>query len=420
MAGGARDQPAQARTLAAGPRAQEPAARRAPPLHRDGARAHRDGRRVDRRRRRHRDDQRRGAAAARRRSRGRRHARRRLFDARGSAAARHAAAAGARRRAATPPAQEITLARDGRELHLAAAATPLQGEDGSLEGAVLVFDDVTPLIRTQRVAAWRDVARRLAHEIKNPLTPIQLCAERMRRHFGIGAAAGPRARRRVHVDDRRRSRIAEGAGRRVRAVRADAGAEGRSDRSASTAARGARALQRPVPDHPDRAAVRRDAAAGPARRRADAPRRHQPRRQRRRGARRQRARAARPDGATPTIVVETQHDRAQRRRAHRRRRQRPRHLARPTATSCSCRTTRPSSAAAVSGLAIVRRIIVEHGGSIEVHDNEPHGHAVRDRVAAVSVRAADGLVAGARDRGDRSSRGSAQPDVATCDESRQS
>jgi two-component system nitrogen regulation sensor histidine kinase NtrY len=48
----------------------------------------------------------------------------------------------------------------------------------------VVFDDVTPLVRTQRVAAWRDVARRLAHEIKNPLTPIQLCAERLRRHFG--------------------------------------------------------------------------------------------------------------------------------------------------------------------------------------------------------------------------------------------
>ena len=82
-----------------------------------------------------------------------------------------------------PAAQEIALAREGRELHLAAAAPPLQGEDGDFAGAVLVFDDVTPLIRTQRVAAWRDVARRLAHEIKNPLTPIQLCAERMRRHF---------------------------------------------------------------------------------------------------------------------------------------------------------------------------------------------------------------------------------------------
>jgi len=89
-------------------------------------------------------------------------------------------------------AQEIALARDGRELHLAAAATPLQGEDGTFAGAVLVFDDVTPLIRTQRVAAWRDVARRLAHEIKNPLTPIQLCAERMRRQFS-GAPPAARA-----------------------------------------------------------------------------------------------------------------------------------------------------------------------------------------------------------------------------------
>jgi two-component system, NtrC family, nitrogen regulation sensor histidine kinase NtrY len=89
-------------------------------------------------------------------------------------------------------AHEITLVRDERELHLAAAATPLQREGGGREGAVLVFDDVTPLIRTQRVAAWRDVARRLAHEIKNPLTPIQLSAERLRRHFS-DAAAGARA-----------------------------------------------------------------------------------------------------------------------------------------------------------------------------------------------------------------------------------
>ena len=59
----------------------------------------------------------------------------------------------------------------------------LTGEGGRPEGAVLVLDDVTPLIRAQRVAAWRDVARRLAHEIKNPLTPIQLSAERLRRHF---------------------------------------------------------------------------------------------------------------------------------------------------------------------------------------------------------------------------------------------
>ena len=81
--------------------------------------------------------------------------------------------------------REITIAREGREVHLAAAATVLSGGGaGRRDGAVLVLDDVTPLIRAQRVAAWRDVARRLAHEIKNPLTPIQLSAERLRRHFG--------------------------------------------------------------------------------------------------------------------------------------------------------------------------------------------------------------------------------------------
>jgi two-component system nitrogen regulation sensor histidine kinase NtrY len=84
--------------------------------------------------------------------------------------------------------QEITLARGDREVHLAAAATLLAGE---ASGAVLVLDDVTPLIRAQRVAAWRDVARRLAHEIKNPLTPIQLSADRLRRNF---AAAPPNAK----------------------------------------------------------------------------------------------------------------------------------------------------------------------------------------------------------------------------------
>jgi two-component system nitrogen regulation sensor histidine kinase NtrY len=94
--------------------------------------------------------------------------------------------------AGKPAGQEIALAREGREIHLAAAATALQGEAGAHEGTVLVFDDVTPLVRTQRVAAWRDVARRLAHEIKNPLTPIQLSAERMGRHFG-GAPEATRA-----------------------------------------------------------------------------------------------------------------------------------------------------------------------------------------------------------------------------------
>jgi two-component system, NtrC family, nitrogen regulation sensor histidine kinase NtrY len=86
-------------------------------------------------------------------------------------------------------AQEIAIPRDGQELHLAVVATALAGESGTPEGAVLVLDDVTPLIRAQKVAAWREVARRLAHEIKNPLTPIQLCAERLRRHFAGGPSS---------------------------------------------------------------------------------------------------------------------------------------------------------------------------------------------------------------------------------------
>ena len=90
-----------------------------------------------------------------------------------------------------PAAHEIAMARDGHEVHLAAVATALAGESGAPDGIVLVLDDVTPLIRAQKVAAWREVARRLAHEIKNPLTPIQLSAERLRRHF---TGAPPQAR----------------------------------------------------------------------------------------------------------------------------------------------------------------------------------------------------------------------------------
>jgi two-component system nitrogen regulation sensor histidine kinase NtrY len=92
---------------------------------------------------------------------------------------------------AQPTAHDIAMARDGQDLHLAAVATALVGDSGAPDGVVLVLDDVTPLIRAQKVAAWREVARRLAHEIKNPLTPIQLSAERLRRHF---SAAAPQAK----------------------------------------------------------------------------------------------------------------------------------------------------------------------------------------------------------------------------------
>ena len=88
--------------------------------------------------------------------------------------------------------REVTIAREGHEAHLTVVATPLAGDAGASDGQILVLDDVTPLIRAQKVAAWREVARRLAHEIKNPLTPIQLSAERLKRHFG-DAPSGARA-----------------------------------------------------------------------------------------------------------------------------------------------------------------------------------------------------------------------------------
>ena len=61
--------------------------------------------------------------------------------------------------------------------------SPLKDESGQGLGYVLVFDDLTKLIRAQRAAAWREVARRIAHEIKNPLTPIRLSAERLQKKF---------------------------------------------------------------------------------------------------------------------------------------------------------------------------------------------------------------------------------------------
>ena len=59
------------------------------------------------------------------------------------------------------------------------------------DGSVLTFDDITDQLTDQRRAAWSDIARRIAHEIKNPLTPIQLAAERLQRRFGKEIASDP-------------------------------------------------------------------------------------------------------------------------------------------------------------------------------------------------------------------------------------
>ena len=79
--------------------------------------------------------------------------------------------------------EEVKVVRSGRLENLLVRMAPRRQDDDSLEGYVVAFDDITDLVSAQRSAAWGDVARRIAHEIKNPLTPIQLSAERIRRKF---------------------------------------------------------------------------------------------------------------------------------------------------------------------------------------------------------------------------------------------
>ncbi|WP_333829473.1 sensor histidine kinase NtrY-like [Pararhodobacter sp.] len=78
---------------------------------------------------------------------------------------------------------EVRLSRAGRLESLLVRLAERRNADGALEGYVVAFDDVTELVSAQRMAAWGDVARRIAHEIKNPLTPIQLSADRIKRKF---------------------------------------------------------------------------------------------------------------------------------------------------------------------------------------------------------------------------------------------
>src|SRR4051812_815871 len=78
---------------------------------------------------------------------------------------------------------QITINRDGRERNLSVRVSAEQTSQ-SRDSYIITLDDITELVSAQRTSAWADVARRIAHEIKNPLTPIQLSAERIRRKFG--------------------------------------------------------------------------------------------------------------------------------------------------------------------------------------------------------------------------------------------
>ena len=82
---------------------------------------------------------------------------------------------------------QTTIHRDGRDRTVSVRVTSEQSANPD-HGYVLTLDDITELVTAQRTAAWADIARRIAHEIKNPLTPIQLSAERLRRKYGNSIA----------------------------------------------------------------------------------------------------------------------------------------------------------------------------------------------------------------------------------------
>jgi two-component system nitrogen regulation sensor histidine kinase NtrY len=78
--------------------------------------------------------------------------------------------------------RQLAVARDGQERNFSVRVTSEQAPE-SEHGYVITIDDITELVLAQRSSAWADIARRIAHEIKNPLTPIQLSAERLRRKY---------------------------------------------------------------------------------------------------------------------------------------------------------------------------------------------------------------------------------------------
>jgi PAS domain S-box-containing protein len=90
------------------------------------------------------------------------------------------------RRSETAQAEVEFKRADGSTLHTTTTAIALRNSSGVIEGWVIVIEDLTDLVQAERAAAWSEVARRMAHEIKNPLTPIQLSAERIMRNYKPG------------------------------------------------------------------------------------------------------------------------------------------------------------------------------------------------------------------------------------------
>ena len=242
---------------------------------------------------------------------------------------------------------------------------------------MLVFDDVTPLIRAQKVAAWREVARRLAHEIKNPLTPIQLSAERLRRHFG-----GARRRRRRSWRSAPSTIVGE-----VESLK------GLVDEFSQFARMPA---PRTVPTRSPRSSSttrsRSTTGCSPT---CEIEQRFDPERAARCASMPEQIRrviinlmdnADRSDGARAGTHrgIETRARSVEQPRADRRGRRRSRHSGgeRDKLFMPYYSTKRRGSGL---GLAIVRRIVAEHGGSIEVGDNMPQGTRFTIELPCVTV-----------------------------------
>ncbi len=171
--------------------------------------------------------------------------------------------------------QEITIT-DGQVTHLALALSPLKQTNGEFSGLIVVLDDLTQLIKAQKIAAWKEVAQRVAHEIKNPLTPIQLSAERIIKNLQKVRARPPAGHRGRGPDDHPGGRDDQVPGRRVLELRPDA--EGRPP--VGEHPRDRRPDPRPLQGHLHRYRIRgrlrpRRAGPGPGRPRADEAGHHQ-------------------------------------------------------------------------------------------------------------------------------------------------
>jgi two-component system, NtrC family, nitrogen regulation sensor histidine kinase NtrY len=97
------------------------------------------------------------------------------------------------RDSAADTTREFTLERDERPIRVEAAVAPLRAPESSIPALLLALEDTTEIARAQKLQAWSEVARRVAHEIKNPLTPIRLSAERMIRKLRSGDPETPQA-----------------------------------------------------------------------------------------------------------------------------------------------------------------------------------------------------------------------------------